>query len=63
MGCLLQYQVYVETQSGFRKGMDTVDNKIICFADLNHIVLMKKMKLYSAFIDFKKAVDFAVRDI
>ena len=35
---------------------------MFCIAE-SHIVLMKKKKLYSAFIDFKKAFDFVVRDI
>ena len=57
-----QYQVYVEAQSGFRKGMSTVDNIYVLHSLITHCINEKK-KLYSAFIDFKKAFDFVVRDI
>ena len=58
-----QYQVYVEAQSGFRKGMSTVDNIYVLHSLITHCINGKKKKLYSAFIDLKKAFDFVVRDI
>ena len=58
-----QYQVYVEAQSGFRKGMSTVDNIYVLHSLITHCINEKRKKLYSAFIDFKKAFDFVVRDI
>ena len=58
-----QYQVYVEAQSGFRKGMSTIDNIYVLHSLITHCINGKKKKLYSAFIDFKKAFDFVVRDI
>ena len=60
--CAEQYQVYVEAQSGFRKGMSTVDNIYVLHSLITHFVNEKK-KLNSAFVDFKKAFDFVVRDI
>ena len=51
-----------EAQSGFRKGMSTVDNIYVLHCLITHCINEKK-KLYSAFIDFKKAFDFVVRDI
>ena len=57
-----KYHIYVEAQSGFRKGMSTVDNKFVLHSLITHSVNEKK-KLYSAFIDFKKAFDFVVRDV
>ena len=57
-----QYQVYVEAQSGFRKGMSTIDNIYVLHSLITHCINEKK-KLYAAFVDFKKAFDFVVRDI
>ena len=57
-----KYQIYVEAQSGFRKGMSTVDNVFILHSLITHCINENK-QLYSAFIDFKKAFDFVVRDI
>ena len=56
------YHVYVEAQAGFRKGMGTIDNIFILHSLISHCVNEKKM-LFSAFIDFKKAFDFVVRDV
>ena len=56
------YHVYVEAQAGFRKGMGTIDNIFILHSLISHRVNEKKM-LFSAFIDFKKAFDFVVRDV
>ena len=57
-----KYQIYVEAQSGFRKGMSTVDYVFILHSLITHCINENK-QLYSAFIDFKKAFDFVVRDI
>ena len=54
--------IYVEAQSGFRKGMSTVDNIFVLHSLITRCVNEKK-KLYSAFIDFKKAFDFVVKDV
>lgn len=56
------YQVYVEAQAGFRKGMGTVDNIFILHSLISHCINEKK-KLFAAFIDYKKAFDFVVRDV
>ena len=56
------YHVYVEAQAGFRKGMGTADNIFILHSLISHCVNNNK-KLFSAFIDFKKAFDFVVRDV
>ena len=55
------YNVYIEAQAGFRKGMSTVDNIFVLNGLISHC-LMNRKKLYCAFIDFKKAFDFIVRD-
>jgi len=54
--------VYIEAQAGFRKGMGTVDNIFILHNVINHC-LNNGDKLFCAFVDFKKAFDFVVRDI
>ena len=46
-----KYHIYVEAQSGFRKGTSTVDNIFVLHSLITHCVNEKK-KLYSA-IDFK----------
>ena len=56
------YNVYVEAQAGFRKGMSTVDNVFILHGLISHS-LTNKTNLYCAFIDFTKAFDFVVRDV
>ena len=56
------YHVYIEAQAGFRKGMGTTDNIFILHSLISHCVNEKK-KLFAAFIDFKKAFDFVVRDV
>ena len=56
------YHVYVEAQAGFRKGMGTMDNIFVMHSLISHCINTNK-KLYSAFIDFKKAFDFVVRDV
>ena len=57
-----EYDVYVEAQAGFRKGMGTVDNIFILNSLINRS-LNNDEQLYCAFIDFTKAFDFIVRDI
>ena len=56
------YHVYIEAQAGFRKGMSTTDNIFILHSSISHCV-NEKQKLFAAFIDFKKAFDFVVRDV
>jgi len=56
------YSVYIEAQAGFRRGMSTVDNVFILQSLVNHCFNENK-KLFCAFVDFKKAFDFVVRDI
>jgi hypothetical protein len=55
------YHVYVEAQAGFRQNMSTVDNIFILHGLISHF-LNEKKKLFVAFIDFKKAFDYVVRD-
>ena len=56
------YHVYVEAQAGFRKCMGTLDNIFVLPSLYTHC-LNNNIKLYSAFIDFRKAIDFDVRDV
>ena len=56
------YNVYVEAQSGFRKNMCTIDNIFILHGAVTHLLNQNK-KLFVAFIDYRKAFDFVVRDI
>lgn len=55
------YNVFIEAQAGFRKGMSTVDNVFILHGLITHMVNQGK-KLFCAFIDFTKAFDYVVRD-
>ena len=57
-----QYEVYIEAQAGFRKGMSTSDNLFVLHGIVSHI-FNQGGTLYCAFVDFKKAFDFVVRDI
>ena len=57
-----QYHIYIEAQSGFRKGMSTVDNCFVLQSLISHCLNTNK-KLYAAFVDFKKAFDYVVRDV
>ena len=57
-----KYNVYVEAQAGFRKGMSTVDNIFVLNAAISHSLNSNK-KLYVAMIDYSKAYDYVVRDI
>ena len=56
------YNVYVEAQAGFRENMSTIDNIFILHGVINHLLNDNK-KLFAAFVDFRKAFDFVVRDI
>jgi hypothetical protein len=56
------YNVYIEAQAGFRSGMGTVDNIFILNSLISHC-LSNNERLFCAFVDFKKAFDFVVRDI
>ena len=53
-----KYHIYVEAQSGFRKGISTADNIFASHILITHCVNENK-KLYSAFID----LNVLVRDV
>ena len=57
-----EYNIYVEAQAGFRKGMGTTDNIFILNSLITHSINQNE-RLYCAFVDFTKAFDFVVRDI
>lgn len=57
-----KYSVYVEAQAGFRSNMGTIDNIYILNSVISHCFNRNEV-LYCAFVDFKKAFDFVVRDI
>ena len=57
-----KYHIYIEAQAGFRKGMGTIDNVFILHSLISHC-LNEKKQLFAAFVDFKKAFDFVVRDV
>ena len=48
-----QYHIYIKAQSGFRKGMSTVDNCFMLQSLISHCSNTNK-KLYAAFVDIKK---------
>ena len=52
-----EYNIYVETQAGFRKGMGTTDNIFILNNLIKHCINNNE-RLYCAFVDFTKAFDF-----
>ena len=56
-----EYGVYIEAHYGFRKGRGTVDCIFVLSELVNNFVNSGK-KLYSFFVDFRKAFDFVVRD-
>jgi hypothetical protein len=56
------YNVYIESQAGFRKNMGTIDNVFILDGIISHC-FNNGERLYCAFVDFRKAFDFVVRDI
>ena len=56
------YQVYIETQAGFRSNMGTVDYIFTLHGLLTHLINQGK-KLYCAFVDLTKAFDYINRDI
>ena len=53
---------YIEAQSGFRKGMGTIDNVFIINSLITYCINENK-KLFAAFLDFKKAFDYVVRNV
>ena len=55
------YSVYIESQTGFRKNMGTVDNIFVLHGLITHMLNAGK-KLYCGFIDFTKAFDYVVRE-
>ena len=55
------YYILIEAQAGFRPGMGTVDNIFILHGLLTHYLNHGK-KLFCAFVDFTKALDYVVRD-
>ena len=55
------YNVFIEAQAGFRKGMSTVDNAFILHGLISHMLTQGK-KLFCVFVDFIKAFDYVVRD-
>lgn len=55
------YSVYIEAQTGFRRGSGTIDNAFILY-NVIKCCLNNGEKLYCAFVDFKKAFDFVVRE-
>ena len=55
------YNVYIETQVGFRAKMSTVDNVFVLHGLLTN-VFNKGQHLNCAFIDFTKAFGYFVRD-
>ena len=56
------YNIYVESQTGFRKCMGIVDNIFNLNSLITHC-LSNNERLYCAFVDFTKAFDFVARDI
>ena len=55
------YNVYVEAQAGFRRNMGTIDNVFIVNGVIKHF-LNEQKKIYVAWIDFRKAYDYVIRD-
>ena len=56
------YNVYIEAQAGFRKGMGTTDNIFILYGLISHCINNNE-KIFAAFVDFQKAFDYIVHDI
>ena len=54
------YNVYTEGQTGFRSGYSTVDNIFVLKTIIDHFNNSGK-KLYTCFIDFRKAFDYVSR--
>ena len=57
-----KYNVYIESQAGFRKNMGTVDNVFILHGIVTHLLNNNK-KMIALFVDFTKAFDYLVRDV
>ena len=56
------YNVCIEAQAAFRKGMGTTDNIFILHGLISHCINNNE-KLFAAFVDFQKAFDYIVHDI
>jgi len=56
-----KYSVYIETQADYRSNMGTVDDIFVLHGILSHM-LNEGKRLYCAFINFTKALDYVVRD-
>ena len=55
------YNVYIEAQAGFRKGMGTTENIFVLHGLISHIINCGN-KLFCGFIDFSKAFDYVERN-
>ncbi|KAI5717270.1 hypothetical protein M8J77_003059 [Diaphorina citri] len=56
------HKLFMEAQAGFRPGRGCVDN-IFTFASIINLHLIKKRKLYVAFVDFKSAFSEVNHDL
>ena len=56
-----KYEIILQNQAGFRKGLSTIDNLFI-IQSLIEISKSYKNKLFCAFVDFKQAFDNVWRD-
>ena len=55
------YYILIEAQAEFRPGMGTVDNVFVLRGLITHYLNHGK-KLFCAFFDFTKAIDYVVRN-
>ena len=53
---------YIEAQAGFRSKIGIVDNIFILHGVISHLINQGK-KLYCAFVDSTKAIDYVNRNI
>ena len=56
------YNVCIEAQAGFRKGMDMTDNIFNLHGLISHCI-NNNDKLFAAFVGFLKAFDYIVHDL
>ena len=56
------YNVYIEAQAGFRKGIDTTKN-IIILQGLISYCIKNNDNFFAAFVDFQKAFDYIMHCI
>ena len=56
------YNVYIEAQTGFRKGMGTTNNIFILHGLISHSININD-KLFAVFVHFQKTFDYIVHDI